>query len=120
MRAYHCESPACKLDVSTFTKTYYLDSPEAPCPSCGLSGHLVQCERIHLIVPMRNGPIHSKVENKNYGFLCHRAQKNFVLYPPGHPMYPMFYTAVPQAATCQECLIEFGAKFINAERLILG
>lgn len=118
MRAYHCESPACKQDISTFNRTYYLDSPEAPCPLCGLTGHLVRCEVIHLIVPERTGPIHSQMTNTNYNFMCASARKRFVMYPPGHPMHPVFYTASPQAATCKECLIELGSKFINAERFI--
>lgn len=120
MRAYHCESPACKLDVSTFTKTYYLDSPEAPCPTCNLSGHMVLCEVIHLIVPDRNGPMWSAETNRNYQFACRDAQRNFVLYPPGHSMYPMFYSVIPNAVTCEQCLIEHGAKFINAQRFILS
>ena len=120
MRAYHCESPACKLDVSTFTKTYYLDSPEAPCPSCGLSGHLVQCEIIHMIVPDKKGPMWAPETGLNYRFLCDEAQKNFIRYPPGHSLHPTYYTPVPKAVTCEKCLIEYGSVFINTERLILG
>jgi len=120
MRPYHCESPACKQDFTTFTRTYYLDSPDAPCPSCKLSGHMVLCETIHLIVPDRKGPMWAPETQKNYQFVCKEAQKNFVLYPPGHPRYPTFYSTVPKVVTCEQCLLEYGAKFINAERFILS
>lgn len=118
MRAYHCQSPACKQDVSTFTKTYYLDSPEAPCPLCGLSGHMVLCEIIHMIVLSRNGPMFVPETGNRYKFLCKTAQRNFMLYPPGHPNYPVFHSPLPKAVTCEECLIEYGSKFINGERLL--
>jgi len=120
LRAYHCESPACKQDLSTYTKTYYLESAEAPCPLCGLSGHLVVCEVIHLIVPSRNGPMYAPETGGNYKFLCKTAQRNFTLYPQNHPNHPMFYSPLIKAVTCEECLIEYGTKFINAERILLG
>ncbi len=119
-RPYHCESPACKSDLTTFTRTYYLDSPDDPCPLCGLSGHLVLCENIHLIVPDRYGPLKFAATNGSFRFLCHGAQRDFRLYPMGHPRYPYFYSQLIRACTCEDCLLEYGAKFINAERLVLG
>lgn len=118
MRAYHCESPACKRDITTFTKTYYLDSLQAPCPKCNMSGYLVACDTIHFLVPSQNGTVTFGKGNKRFRFLCAKANQAFKLFPPGHPKHPNLYAVTPRGVTCEDCLIEYGAKLINAERII--
>ena len=118
MRAYHCESPKCRSILSTFTKTYYLDSPEAPCPKCGIVGHLTLCDVIHFLVRDPYGSVTFGNGKLRHRFLCAKANRDFKLFPPGHPKHPNLYAVSAKAVTCEDCLIEFGAKLINAERII--
>lgn len=117
MRAFHCESPKCRTDLSTFSKTYYLDSPQAPCPKCGISGYLVMCDVIHFLVRDSHGGVTFGGGKLRHRFLCSKANRDFKLFPPGHPKHPNLYTMTPRGVTCEDCLIEFGAKLINAERI---
>lgn len=118
MIAVHCESPACTQDITTYTRTYQVDSLRAPCPLCGLSGYLVPCERIHLIALDPKGPLRSGEDGKRYAFLCAKANDGFKKHAR-HKDHPVHFTAVPRACTCVDCLLAYGAKQIGTTEFSL-
>lgn len=113
-----CDSPPCRASFINFRKTFYVDSLEAPCPSCSLKGYLSRCEDIHLVVPDKHGHLESKVDGQRYRFLCGRANRLFRL-PINTPGFPHHYTSVPSACTCTECLLEYGSQQLNGELLLI-
>lgn len=109
-----CESRVCKANLSNFSKTYYVDSLNAPCPSCGTCGGLVACDYIHLVVEDRFGHLESKLDGKRYKFACGRANRMYLM-PVNTPGFPRSYTNLPSACTCTDCLLAFGAEELNGE-----
>lgn len=114
-----CESRECKLVLENYRRTYYVDSLEAPCPTCGLKGGLVPCELIHLVVESKYGLMESKLNGKRYKFACNTAN-NMYRRPINTPGFPRYYTSEVIGCTCPECLLEYGAIETNGELLING
>ena len=113
-----CESPPCKSSLLNFRKTFYVENlAESPCPSCGLSGHLVSCATIHLIKPERFGVLESRQDGRRYAFLCADANRLFRA-PLATPGFPHAYTTVVSACTCEQCLLSYGAQELNGELLV--
>jgi len=111
MIAVHCTNPECS---SKFTDTYFVDSLQSPCPSCREKGSLVALEAIHLILPDKNGPLHSSLERRNYRFLCEPATKAW-FHGIRHPRYPVYYTRLLEAASCSECLRNYGLRLVEGD-----
>lgn len=109
-----CESLPCKANLKNFAKTYYVDSIKSPCPTCSISGNLIACDYIHLVVEDRFGHLESTIDGKKYKFACGRANKLYRM-PINTPGFPRSYTKLPSACTCPECLLAFGAEELNGE-----
>lgn len=113
-----CESPPCKSSLLNYRRTFYVESlADSLCPSCGLSGHLVKCEAIHLIKPDRFGCLESRQDGQRYSFFCPDANRLFRA-PLNTPDFPHAYTTVVSACTCPRCLLEYGAHELNGELLV--
>lgn len=102
----HCESPACMADLSSFRVVHLVESLEAHCPRCGLSGSLVLCDYTHLIVRNQFGPILGS-DGHRYNFVCGLARKAFS-GNPRNPTFPVHYTTIPHVSDCPDCLLEYG------------
>lgn len=108
-----CESPACRSSLHNFTKTFYVESMDSECPSCGLTGSLRRCEQIHLLVPSLLGAIVGE-DGQHYKFGCKSSREGYNRHYQ-HPTHPRFYSPVPRAVTCPDCLFEYGASLIEGE-----
>lgn len=113
-----CDSPACRASFANYTKTFFVDSLQAPCPSCGLVGYLSPCEIIHLILEDRFGILQSVQDGRRYRFACGEANRLF-RFPVNTPNFPHHYTSIPSACTCTQCLLEYGGQMLGGEILLL-
>lgn len=112
-----CISPACKLNADNYRKTFQVDSLEAPCPSCGMSGHLLACEYVHLVVRDRFGHMESRIDGHRYKFACSYANE---MFKRSHntPGFPRMYSPNLSVCTCPYCLKELGAVESNGVLLL--
>jgi len=120
MLPYRCLSPACKASGNAH-RTVYVDSPREHCRECLTAKFLRPLMITHLILPDAGKDVHSKVDGQWYGFLCQKSRRGYHDTGVDHLRnYPRSFTHVPSAATCYDCLLEYGAQVTNGELKMPG
>ena len=106
-----CLSLDCRTRFRS-NQIHYLLKGE-PCPLCGENGDIHKVAIIHLVcLDPNEGEIKasrmSGHEGKFFKFMC-SSGRYYKTLPPNDPDHPKHFTNNPIAATCLQCLLNFGA-----------
>jgi hypothetical protein len=121
---YRCLSSDCMLSGNSRFIRYYTiqEIKTAICPSCNRPANFRPLALIHLIqedkaLGVVYGSSQFGNEDRRYMFACAFSQRNF--YQPLHsPLLPRHFGLTPDAATCYNCLVSFGAKLDDKTRIL--
>lgn len=122
---YRCTSSDCVLSGNARFVRYYTthEVKTAICPACHRPNNFRPLLTIHLIQEDKGmGVVYGSSQfgnaDKRYMFACAFAQRNFY-QPLTSPLLPRNFGLTPEAATCYNCLIAYGAKLDDKTRTLL-